>query len=137
MLPSYGELMARYRRKHGKLVEPAQGFESLDASLWLAYSIGRRRGFLDLGTYANKPGDHGYWPARAFDLGRKDRFLFKGWDYIKARRLAKLYWTHHRALSIEYVILGTRVISRERPYWHKLTTGDRSHMFHIHVSGTG
>lgn len=136
MLPSYGELLARYRRKHGKLVEPRQGFESLDSSLWLAYSMGRRRGFTDLGTYANKPGDHGIGPpCFAFDLGRKDRFLFKGWDYIKARRLAKLYWKHHRALNIEYVILGMRVISRERPYWHALTTGDTSHMFHIHVSG--
>ena len=132
---SYQQLLTRYREKHRRLVEPKQGFESLDGSLWLAYSIGRKRGFTDLGTYANKPGDHGYYPAFAFDLGREDRFLFKGWGYLKARRLAKLYWEHHEALHIEYVILGRRIISRQRPYWHPLTTGDTSHDFHIHVSG--
>jgi hypothetical protein len=129
------ELWARYRAKHGKLVEPTQGFHSLDSSLHLAYSIGRVRGFTDLGTYVDKPGDHGIGPpAFAFDLGRKDRFLFKGWDYLKARRLAKLYWAEHRALDIEYVILGHKIISREKPYWHYYGP-DESHQFHIHVSG--
>lgn len=133
---TYAELLARYTKRHGALVEPVQGFGSLDRSLYLAYSLGRVRGFTDLGTYVNKPGDHGIGPpCFAFDLGRKDRFLFKGWDYLKARRLAKLYWREHEALNIEYVILGTRLISREHPTWHPLTTGDTSHMFHIHVSG--
>lgn len=132
---TYGELLRLYKLKHVKLVEPKQGFHSLDASLWLAYSMGRKRGFTDLGTYANKPGDHGTWPAFAFDLGRKDRFLFKGWGYIKARNLAKLYVDEHKALNIEYVILGRKIWSRSRPYWHALTTGDTSHDFHIHVSG--
>jgi hypothetical protein len=136
---SYAELFARYKRKHKHLVEPRQGFDSLDESLWLAYSMGRKRGFTDLGTYVNKPGDHGWndrtRTAAAFDLGREDRFLFKGWGYLKARRLAMHYWRHHRALGIEYVILGRKIISRSRPYWHPLTTGDTSHDFHIHVSG--
>ena len=133
---TYGELLHRYKRKHKRLVEPRQGFDSLDDSLWLAYSIGRKRGFTDLGTYVNKPGDHGVGPpCFAFDLGREDRFLFKGWGYLKARRLALLYWKHHKALNIEYVILGRQLISRSRPYWHPLTTGDTSHDFHIHVSG--
>lgn len=140
---SYAELLRRYRAKHRNLVEPRQGFESLDPSLWLAYSMGRKRGFTDLGTYANKPGDHGYYPALAFDLGRRDRFFNKGWNYIKARRLAKLYVEHHRALNIDYVILGMRIWSRwgatqkkwdEQNGWHPYQ-GDRSHMFHIHVSG--
>lgn len=133
---TYAELLTRYRKRHGKLVEPVQGFESLDRSLHLAYSMGRVRGFTDLGTYVDKPGDHGIGPpCFAFDLGRKDRFFNKGWNYLKARRLAKLYWREHEALSINYVILGRQLISRERPYWHPLTTGDTSHDFHIHVSG--
>lgn len=132
---TYRQLLDRYRAKHGKLVEPAQGFQSLHSDLWLAYSMGRKRGFTDLGTYAKKPGDHGYYPSWAFDLGRKNRFFMKGWNYLVARKLAKLYWQHREALNINYVILGMRIISRQRPYWHPLTTGDTSHMFHIHVSG--
>ena len=98
--------------------------------------MGRVRGFTDLGTYVDKPGDHGKGPpAWAFDLGREDRFLFKGWGYLRARRLAKLYVREHKALNIEYVILGRRLWSRSKPYWHPLTTGDTSHDFHIHVSG--
>ena len=136
MASTYRELLERYRKKHGKLIEPVQGFASLDRSLHLAYSIGRVRNFTDLGTYVDKPGDHGIGPpCFAFDLGREDRFLFKGWDYLKARRLAKLYVAEHDGLHINYVILGQRIWSRERPYWHALTTGDTSHAFHIHVSG--
>lgn len=130
----YPELLARYRKRHGKLVEPVQGFDSLHPSLHLAYSMGRVRGFTDLGTYVNKPGDHGIGPpCYAFDLGRKDRFLFKGWDYLKARRLAKLYVREYRSLNIEYVILGRRIWSREYG-WHAYTR-DASHDFHLHVSG--
>ncbi len=146
---TYAELLFRYRKKHKRLVEPVQGSDSLHDSLWLAYSMGRKRGFTDLGTYVNKPGDHGWDDANrmaiAFDLGRKDRFLFKGWGYIKARRLAQLYVKYHKPLSINYVILGRRIWgpvqpasgnpADAKPYWHRLTTGDTSHDFHIHVSG--
>jgi len=132
---TYKDLLVRYKRKHKNLVEPDQGFQSLVPELWLAYSMGRKRGYTDLGTYAKKPGDHGTWPSHAFDLGRKDRFLFKGWNYLKARRLAKLYVKYHEPLAINYVILGKRIWSRSQPYWHELTTGDTSHAFHIHVSG--
>ena len=133
---TYQQLLSEYRRKHGKLVKPRQGFDSLHEDLWLAYSMGRVRGFIDLGTYVDKPGDHGEGPpAWAFDLGREDKFLFKGWDYLRARRLAKLYVREHKALNLEYVILGRRLWSRSKPYWHPLTTGDTSHDFHIHVSG--
>lgn len=132
---TYQQLLIRYKRKHKKLIKPEQGWDSLVPGLWLAYSMGRVRGYTDLGTYANKPGDHGTWPAHAFDLGRRDRFYNKGWNYLKARRLAKFYWKHHEPLGINYVILGQRIISRSRPYWHALETGDTSHSFHIHVSG--
>lgn len=137
---TYGDLLAEYKRVHGKLVEPVQGWDSLHEDLWLAYSMGRQRGFTDLGTYVNKEGDHGGGPqgrgrpAMAFDLGHHDRFLFKGWDYLKARRLAKRYVKYHRQLKIDYVILGRRIWSREKPYWHAFDRDD-SHMFHIHVSG--
>lgn len=131
---THAELLARYRRRHGALVEPVQGFGSLDSTLHLAYSIGRVRSFTDLGTYVDKPGDHGIGPpCFAFDLGRKDRFYFKGWGYLKARRLARLYVREHLGLSIEYVILGDRIWSRERG-WHAYTV-DHSHDFHLHVSG--
>lgn len=132
---TYDQLFARYKRKHKRLVEPKQGFHSLDSDLWLAYSMGRRRGFTDLGTYANKPGDHGKWPAKAFDLGRNNRFYNRGWNYLVARRLCQMYVKYHRPLNINYVILGRRIWSRSRPYWHPLTTGDTSHDWHIHVSG--
>jgi hypothetical protein len=131
---TYQELLLRYRDKHGALVKPDQGWTSLSANLWLAYSMGRKRGFTDLGTYADKPGDHGYWPARAFDLGRNNRFYNKGWNYLVARNLALLYVEHHKALNIDYVILGQRIWSRKYPYWHAFTR-DTSHMWHIHVSG--
>jgi hypothetical protein len=133
-------LPALYRRRRKKrlarqvLIEPNQGWGSLDRSLWEAYSEGPRRGFLDLGTYVNKPGDHGVGPpCFAFDLGRKDRFLFKGWNYLKARRLALWYVKNHGRLNIEYVILGRRIWSRTFG-WHAFTR-DSSHDFHIHVSG--
>lgn len=125
-----------YLKKHKKLVEPKQGFRSLDPSLHLAYSIARVRGYTDLGTYANKPGDHGKWPALAFDIGRKDRFYNKGWNYLKARRLARFYWKNRNELAINYVILGNKIISRQYPYWRPFTR-DTSHFWHIHVSGTG
>lgn len=115
-----------------KLVRPNQGWKSLHPRLWKAYSIARNRNYTDLGTYANKPGDHGYWPARAFDIGREDRFRFLGFKYIRAARLMRFYVKHHKELHIDYVILGMVIWSRRngwRPY-----RGDRSHMFHMHVS---
>lgn len=137
---SYAALLYRYRDKHGPLVEPNQGFHSLAEELWLAYSMGRRRGFTDLGTYVNKPLDHGgrpghrHPPAWAFDLGRKNRFFNKGWNYLVARKLAKLYVEHHEALNIEYVILGDKIWSRSNPRW-RYYGPDKSHYYHIHVSG--
>jgi len=130
---TYKELLLRYRNKHGKLVKPRQGWDSLHQKLWLAYSMGRNRGFTDLGTYANKAGDHGYWPARAFDLGRNNRFFNRGWNYLVARRYAKLLVKHRKALNIDYVILGNRINSWRNPFWG-FYTRDKSHYYHIHVS---
>lgn len=136
---TYQELKQRYVQKHGNLVRPKQGWYSLHKSGWLAYSMGIKRGFTDLGTFVDKPGDHGGHPrgtppAWAFDLGRKNRFFFRGWNYLVARRLAKLYVEYHIPLNVDYVILGRKIWSRSKPFWHPLTTGDTSHDFHIHVS---
>lgn len=137
---THGQLLKRYLKKHKALVEPRQGWGSLCEQLHLAYSMGRKRGFTDLGTYAAKPLDHGGlpWarrpPAWAFDLGRKNRFFNRGWNYIVARRLAKLYVKEHVGLNIEYVILGDKIWSRSKPYWHYYGP-DKSHYYHIHVSG--
>jgi hypothetical protein len=141
MPESYVQLRERYLKKHGRLVKPVQGWESLAMSLWLPYSMGIKRGYYDVGTYVNKPGDHGgtrterHPPAWAFDLRRKGWLGRFGWGYRNARKLANFYWKHHKALSIEYVIVGRQVISREKPYWHDLGNPDTSHDWHIHVSG--
>lgn len=139
---TYRQLLDQYKEKHKHFVEPNQGFHSLDKGLWLAYSIGRKRGYYDVGTYARKPGDHSWGDrhgrpgvAKAFDLRRKGWLGRFGWGYRNARKLAKFYWQHHEALNIDYVIVGRELISRERPYWHPLTTGDTSHDWHVHVSG--
>lgn len=135
------QLLAQYRAKHGALKKPRQGWDSLAKILWLPYSMGIARGFTDLGTYVAKALDHGGTdthrgpPAWAFDLGRKNRFLFKGWDYLVARRFAKLLWANHRALGIEYIILGNKIISRKHPSWQPFADAGGTHSFHIHVSG--
>lgn len=140
--PTYDQLLRQYLKKHQKLVQPRQGWDSLRDTLWLAYSMGIKRGYYDVGTYARKPGDHSWGDrhghpgmALAFDIRRKGWLGRFGWGYANARKLAQFYWDNHAALSIDYVIVGREVISRARPYWHPLTTGDTSHDWHIHVSG--
>lgn len=151
LVPNFGTQLERYlrgldelpplfKRRRKKrlearvLIEPRQGFSSLDSSLHEAFSEGRRRDFTDLGTFVRKPGDHGIGPpCFAFDLGHKSRFNFLGWGYLKARRLALWYVKHHGRLNIEYVILGRRIWSRTFG-WHAYTR-DASHDFHLHVSG--
>lgn len=136
-LPSYGELLTRFRAKHGALLRPA----SLHASLHLAYSMGvKARSFTDLGTYnpaSTLPGggksDHAYYPAWAFDLGRPGWKGLWGFGYLAARKLADVFVKHHVALNIEYVIVGRRIWSRSRG-WHAYNS-DASHDWHIHVSG--
>lgn len=134
----YKQLLNAYREKHGyRFKEPRQGLNSLHPTLHLAFSLGIARGYYDVGTYANKPGDHGKYPAWAFDLRRKGWVAWIGWGRRNAQKLANFYWENHEALNINYVIVGDEVISRSKPYWHPLTTGDTSHRWHIHVSGTG
>lgn len=140
-MASYPELLRRYKRKHGKLVEPRQGWESLAEPLYLAYSMSIKRGYYDVGTYVDKPGDHGGTsthrgpPAWAFDIRRKGWVGRFGWHWVQARLWARYLWRNHEPLAIEYVIVGRKVISRSNPRWHPLTTGDTSHDWHIHVSG--
>ena len=142
---SYRQLLSNYRKKHGGFVEPRQGWTSLDESLWLAYSMGRKRGYYDVGTYANKPGDHSWGDrsgkpgtAMAFDLRRKGWVGRWGWGWWNARRLSAFYVRNADALNIEYVIRGRKYASRRTGFrWVPLTTGDTSHDWHIHVSGSG
>lgn len=108
-----------------KLIEPRQGFQSLHRSLWSAYSIGISRGFTDLGTYADKPGDHGVWPSFAFDLGIEPD---TGWQNLKAR---KYVLEISRRPEVEYVILGDRIYFGTN--WRGYSLG--GHYNHIHVSG--
>ncbi len=135
------QIAAAYHKEHGPLIEPVQGFDSLAPILHLPYSIGRAHGFTDLGTYVAKALDHGGTdthrgpPAWAYDLGRKNRFMFKGWDYLVARRHARWLWNNHKALGIEYVILGNKIASREVGDWHFYDDKEHTHSFHIHVSG--
>lgn len=114
------------------LVEPKQGFASLERSLWPAYSLGRRLGLADRGTYnpsATLPeggkSDHAYYPARAFDLG----FLPPvGYLHPIAR-------TFFEAMigrpEVNYVILGDVLWSQARGR-RRYTAG--GHLDHVHVS---
>ena len=133
---TYPELLKRYRDKHGPLVRPA----SLDSSLHLAFSIGLARSFINAGTYnpasrlpSGAKSDHAVYPAMAFDLRRKRWTGLFGYGYWAARRLADLYAENAYALNIEYVIVGRRIWSRSKG-WHTYDS-DRSHDWHIHVSG--
>lgn len=119
-----------------RLVKPRQGFESLDRSLWEAYSAGRRMGLADLGTYnpqsrlpGGGPSDHAVYPALAFDLGFAPA---TGYAHPTARAFFRQMMLRP---EVGYVILGDRIWSRERasegirPY----TSG--GHESHVHVSG--
>lgn len=120
----------RDSRAGALLIKPRQGFASLRRDGWALYSLGRRLGLSDLGTYnpdATLPGggksDHAFSPARAFDLG-----LTKAGTRERARRF---YTLCKRRPEVEYVIFERKIWSRtngERPY----TAG--GHDTHVHVS---
>lgn len=142
VLPTYPELLERYRRKHGKLVEPRQGWDSLAEPLWLAYSMSIKHSYFDVGTFVPKPGDHGGTdthrgpPAWAFDLRRKGWVGRFGFGWLAAQTWARYLWRNHQALAIEYVIVGRKYVSRNSGgKWVPLKSGDTSHDWHIHVSG--
>lgn len=133
---TYQQLLARYRAKHGPLYRPA----SLQPALHLAYSLAMVRSFTNLGTYnpasrlpSGRPSDHSVYPAWAFDLGRPGWRGLYGFGYLAARRYANLLADNADALNIEYVIVGRRIWSRSRG-WQPYDS-DRSHDWHVHVSG--
>ena len=129
-MATYAQLLDRYRKAHGALIRP----ESLHSSLHLAYSMAIHRNYYSVGTYADKPLDHGYYPSRAFDIRRKGWVGLFGFGFLAANRFAKTLWAEHEALNIDYIIVGRKIISRARPYWHSYES-DHSHDWHIHVSG--
>lgn len=140
-MATYQQLQQQYTAKHGKLVVPKQGLQSLHYPLWLAYSSVIKRGYYDVGTYAVKAGYHSWgdrngYPgtALAFDVRRKGWLGRFGWGYRNAQKTAQWLWDNRVALNINYVIVGNKIISREKPYWHSYTR-DSSHDWHIHVSG--
>lgn len=120
----------RDSRSGAVLIKPRQGFDSLRSDGLALYSLGRRLGLSDLGTYnpaATLPGggksDHAYKPARAFDLG-----LTATGTRSRARWFYRLCKTRP---EVEYVIFEKLLWSRssgERPY----TAG--GHDTHVHVS---
>jgi hypothetical protein len=120
----------RDSRDGSLLLKPKQGFDSLRKDGWSLYTLGRRLGASDLGTYnpgSTLPGggksDHAYNPARAFDLGNTAKFTpTLAWFYY---RLCK------KRPEVEYVIYRRKIWSRdggEREY----TAG--GHDTHVHVS---
>jgi hypothetical protein len=103
--------------------------------------MGRKRGYTDLGTYVAKALDHGGlpWarrpPAWAFDLGRSpSNFWQRQYGQLMTWRFARMLVKEHKALNIEYVIYRDKIWSRNIPYWHYYGP-DRSHFYHVHVSG--
>lgn len=122
-------------------IEPRQGFASLVKDMWEAYSIGRRMGLVDLGTY--NPGSRlpsGHYsdhatsrldghvgePACAFDLG------FVPAVGMSNPTAAKFFQLMVGRPEVAYVICGTSIWSIERGL-HQYTYG--GHEGHIHVSG--
>lgn len=115
-------------------IEPKQGFGSLEQSLWADYTLARRMGLSDLGTYnpsSTLPGggrsDHAYKPARAFDVGFSPPIGY-------AHPVARVFFEAMVGRpEVAYVILGNVIWSRERGR-HAYTAG--GHEGHVHVSGT-
>lgn len=128
------QFMADWKPPPPPLIEPKQGFGSLHSSLHEPYSIGRRMGLFDLGTYnpasklpSGRPSDHAVLPAMAFDLGFDPDI---GFDHDSARSF--FYAMAAQPKVVEYVILGSRI-------WvagagtHAYYSG--GHENHAHVSG--
>jgi hypothetical protein len=120
----------RDSRDGSLLLKPKQGFDSLRKDGWSLYTLGRRLGASDLGTYnpkATLPGggksDHAYNPARAFDLGNTQAF-----------DVARAWWYYRHAKNrpeVEYVIYKSLIWSRDGGE-RKYTAG--GHATHVHVS---
>lgn len=131
-----GDSRPRSSHDGALLLKPKQGFGSLHPSLHELYSLARRLGLSDLGTYnpsARLPGggrsDHAYSPAWAFDVG-----------VTKTGTLARLRYLFRQAIGrdeVEYVILEGVSIPR---IWSRSRGGPRPYSGpatspHVHVSG--
>lgn len=136
LLPSFDAyakaLMLAWEPPPPPVVAPKQGFHSLSPALWEGFSLGRRMGLTDLGTYnpsstlpSGAKSDHAYWPARAFDLGFSPQI---GWDNLNARAF---FNSMVERPEVEYVILGNKIWSRDAGL-HAYTGG--GHDGHVHVS---
>ncbi|MGH7348052.1 MAG: hypothetical protein ACREK4_24315 [Candidatus Rokuibacteriota bacterium] len=125
-----GDERPRCARDGAALLEPRQGFKSLRADGWAAFSLGRRLGLRDVGTHnpsSTLPGggksDHAYWPSRAFDLA-----------VTKAAPAARARWFFRQMIErpeVEYAIFADKIWSRDRGL-HAYTAG--GHETHVHVS---
>lgn len=132
-MDAYARWKYRLFRPPIRLVEPRQGWKSLDRSLWEAYSIGRNMGMPDLGTYnpmsrlpSGARSDHAVYPAMAFDLGVSPANGY-------ANPTGKAFFQRMVGREeVEYVILGNKIWSRTRGL-HTYYGG--GHDNHCHVSG--
>jgi len=136
-----GLWLHQYASPRPKLVEPRQGFGSLVSDLWADYSLGRSMGLSDLGTWnpssilpsSHQPSDHATSrldgkicePACAFDLGISPQ---NGYDNPVGRKFFDLMTTRK---EVHYVILGTKIHSKEQGL-HEYTAG--GHQNHVHTS---
>lgn len=116
-----------------KPVEPRQGYDSLEQSLHEAFSIGRRMGLSDLGTYnpnsklpSGRPSDHAHYPSKAFDLG------FDPSDTVSDARSDSFFHLMMHRPEVKYVIRKNQIWSVDRGL-HTYTSG--GHENHVHVSG--
>jgi hypothetical protein len=125
-----GDPRPRCSRDGALLIKPRQGFASLRMDGWALYTLARRLGGRDSGTYnpaSTLPGggksDHAYNPARAFDIGLTETFT--------PERARWFYRQCKGRPEVEYVIFAKLIWSRtngERAY----TAG--GHETHVHVS---
>jgi len=128
------KMMLTWKPPPPPLIEPRQGWDSLHSSLHDIYSVGRRMGLFDLGTWnpdstlpSGNASDHSVYPAYAFDLGFDPDL---GWEHDIAR--AYFYIAMKRP-QVEYVILGNRIGDRRTQMVNYYGYG--AHNNHVHVSG--
>lgn len=73
--------------------------------------------------------------SRAFDLGRRNKlFWYTKYGQKNAWAYVNLLIYHHVALGIDYIIYRDKLWSRR--YGWRYYGPDKSHFWHIHVSGS-
>lgn len=120
----------RCSRDGALLLEPKQGFGSLRKDGWALYTLARRLGGRDSGTYnpaSTLPGggksDHAYSPARAFDISNTAAFTVeRAWFFFNLAR---------KRPEVEYVIYRDKIWSRTNGLRNYTAGG---HETHVHVS---